>query len=318
MAYPVDGIVLIDKEPEITSHDVVQKVRFALNTKKGYRVGHAGTLDPFATGLLIILLGQATRLFDYLVAGEKMYEAVMTLGVETDTLDGAGRVVSTTPVPDFPTSHIRQEAMALVGEIEQVPPVYSAIKIDGKRAYALARNGVAVPMKSRRVKVSALDILGVDLPRLSLRVRCSSGTYIRSLAADLGRILGPGGHLSALRRIQSGGFHVDDALGSEEISREQGEILGQRTLSLREALPGIQEVQVDGELARKVRHGYQPSADDLLRSSHSTRAEPGCDAEYTPERSIKLIHQEKLIAVLTVNHGGGGRYERVSIDKVFS
>ncbi|MFO7986561.1 MAG: tRNA pseudouridine(55) synthase TruB [Desulfatiglandaceae bacterium] len=317
MTYPADGIVLIDKEAGITSHDVVQKVRSTFKRGKAWKVGHAGTLDPFATGLLIVLMGQGTRLSDYLMAGTKAYQAVMTLGVETDTLDGTGRIVSTQAVPDLSAAYIRQKATAFVGEIEQTPPVYSAIKIEGRRAYTLARNGVAVHMKSRTVTVWALDILEVDLPRINLCIRCSSGTYIRSLTADLGRLLGPGGHLTALKRIESGSFHVDDALCSKKICAQNRAVLRQRTLSLRTALSGMQEIQVDKGLAQKVRHGYQPTVDDLLLNSHGIQSEPGGGTD-NRVRSIKLISQDKLVAVLTVHQTRGGCYDRVSIEKVFS
>lgn len=315
LAVATDGILLVDKEPGITSHDVVERVRSCLQKGKGVKVGHAGTLDPFATGLLIILVGQATRLSSYLMAGEKVYEAVLTLGIETDTLDGTGRIVSTQPVPQMSAGYVQHKADAFVGEIDQTPPAYSAIKVGGKRAYALARNGVAVDLRSRKVTISGLKVLTVHLPKITLRIRCSAGTYIRRLAADLGRALGSRGHLTALKRTESGHFHVANALYSKEISHQNKETLRHRTLSLRDALPDAREVWIDEALARKVRNGYQPTPWDLSVGRHTSRPTP---EGYRDTRFIKLVNREKLIAVLTVHHEEGGRYDRVSIDKVFA
>ncbi len=197
METPPDGIVLIDKEAGITSHDVVERVRRMIRKGRGVKVGHAGTLDPFATGLLIILLGQATRLSSHVMSGRKVYEAVMCLGVETDTLDTAGKIVSKRQVPDLSIATIREKAGAFLGEMEQIPPAYSAVRVNGRRAYQLARKGIAVHIKSRKVNISAIDVLWVKPPRIALRVICSAGTYIRRLAADLVRISHPSGGFRA-------------------------------------------------------------------------------------------------------------------------
>lgn len=312
-----NGIVLIDKEAGITSHDVVKRVRRVLGRGRRFKVGHAGTLDPFATGLLIVLLGQATRLSNYIVSGEKIYDAVMRLGVETDTLDVTGRVVSEQVVPDFSAAHIREKASDFLGHLEQTPPAYSAVKVGGRRAYELAREGVEVHLRKRKVSISAFDIVWVQLPQIALRIRCSAGTYIRSLASDLGKALGPGAHLLSLRRIKSGRFHVKDALISQRLSEGVRNLLEQRSLPLRDAIPDMSEIEVDQGLAQKIRQGYQPEMNEL-KNSHGQSAERKFGTEWGRGGFIKLVSQGKLVAVLTVIHGGGDRHDRVTIDKVFS
>ena len=307
METPSDGIVLFDKEAGITSHDVVERVRRVIRKGRGFKVGHAGTLDPFATGLLIILLGQATRLSTHVMSGHKVYEAVMCLGVETDTLDTAGKIVSKRNVPDLSTAAIREKAAGFLGEIEQTPPAYSAVRVDGRRAYQWARRGMAVHIKSRKVNIFALDVLWVQLPRIALRIRCSAGTYIRRLAADLGNVLGPGAHLTSLRRVQSGSFHVRDALASQALSDGVPEELWQRVLPLKDAIPDMREIEVKEALARKVRQGYQPVWHELMDEGSGGR-----------EDFIKLVNRGSLIAVMKVRHGGGNRDDRVAIDRVFA
>ena len=183
MGHRIDGILLVNKIKGETSHDVVKKVKAAFGLKN-CKVGHAGTLDPFATGLLIILLGQGTKLSRFIMSEDKVYRGTMRLGVETDTLDCTGSVVHKVTVSELGIEQIREKARQFVGEIEQLPPVYSAVKYKGTRAYKLARRGEEMSLKKRNVTVYSLRILSVDLPDVTMEVRCSSGTYIRSLAAD--------------------------------------------------------------------------------------------------------------------------------------
>ena len=223
------GLLLVDKPGGITSHDVVARSRRALGTRK---VGHAGTLDPMATGLLVLGVEGATRLLTFIVGLDKTYEATIRLGVATDTDDADGTVISTTDASGLESERIGEGIAALTGRISQVPSTYSAIKVDGRRAYDLARAGEEVQLNERDVTVSRFDVLaerrgaagaetngpdaagGVDL---DVVVECSSGTYIRSLARDLGRALGVGGHLTALRRTRIGPFGVDSAASVDGI-----------------------------------------------------------------------------------------------------
>jgi tRNA pseudouridine55 synthase len=202
------GLVVVDKPGGITSHDVVARVRRLAGTRK---VGHAGTLDPLATGVLVLGLNRATRLLGHLTLTDKRYTATVRLGTTTTTDDAEGEVVETRPTDGLSEADVRSALRSFLGEIDQVPSSVSAIKVAGKRAYARVRDGEAVDLPSRRVTVHAVDVTELDLPSLEIDVRCSSGTYIRAIARDLGAALGVGGHLTALRRTAVGPFTVADA-----------------------------------------------------------------------------------------------------------
>lgn len=211
------GVLLVDKPRGMTSHDVVARARRALNTRK---IGHAGTLDPMATGLLMLGVGPATRLLTYVVGLGKTYEATIRLGVSTDTDDADGAEVNRVDATVITDDRIRSGTAALKGEISQVPSTVSAIRIGGKRAYDLARAGEHVQLAPRAVTVDRFDIVamrrGAGVVDVDVVVDCSSGTYIRALARDLGADLGVGGHLTALRRTRIGPFAVEDAVADIE------------------------------------------------------------------------------------------------------
>lgn len=202
------GVLLVDKPQGCTSHDVVDSVRRLFGTR---RVGHAGTLDPMATGLLIVLVGAATKASDALMAQDKEYLGEATLGTVTDTQDAEGRAVETNAVPALGEAEIRAAMAAMLGEQLQTPPMHSARKVGGRKLYELARKGVEVAREARAITVSEFELLSWESPRLRFRVRCTKGTYVRTLAHDLGRRLGPGAHLSMLRRTRSGSIDVADA-----------------------------------------------------------------------------------------------------------
>jgi tRNA pseudouridine55 synthase len=289
MGNSCDGIILIDKEEGMTSFDVVKAIRRLLTVKK---VGHAGTLDPFATGLLIVLLGQGTKLSNYLVAGDKVYQATMRLGVETDTQDLTGGVVKRCLVPEFEPEFIKKIAHKFVGEIEQVPPLFSAVNYRGKRAYELARKGIKMDLQKRRVEVHSLEITSIDLPDVTMKVTCSRGTYVRSLAADLGRELGPGAHLKSLRRFCSGLFSVKDALSLkkvEHLSRDR--IVPESIIPLHKALPDMRQAKVEGSMAQRIRNGHQPGCDEVAMA----------DLPRSFEGYMKLVEGEGLVAIAKVH-----------------
>lgn len=222
-----DGILLIDKQPGWTSFDVVAKIRGARKaafkaqgitpTKRQLRVGHAGTLDPFATGLLIILLGDATKRSDEFLKQDKTYEATITLGATSSTGDPEGEL---TPVSDqIPSDEAVQAVLGrLTGGITQIPPAYSAIKVNGQRAYKLARKGQDVEIPSRQVTIHTLEAISYDYPELKIRTHVSSGTYIRSLAQDIGEALGTGAYCSQLRRTDIGSLSVRDSVGVDAVA----------------------------------------------------------------------------------------------------
>jgi len=277
-----DGVLIVDKEEGETSFSVVRKVKKLLKVSK---VGHAGTLDPFATGLLLVLVGQGTKLSPYLMAGDKTYLGTLTLGTETDTLDRTGRVTAMKPVPKLDPELIRERARAFVGETEQTPPAFSALKVQGKRAYSLARKGLPVSLEKRRVRIMELAVLSLDLPDVTFRVVCSSGTYVRTLAADLGMELGVGAHLKALRRTAIGPYGVEDALRSGDMGAS-AEAVKKRIIPLRYALPHFTEVEVDERTAFQVRKGYQPGWEEL-----------GKKAPF-PQEEVKLVSGTDLVALV--------------------
>ncbi len=209
------GVLNIDKPQGMTSHDVVARVRRITGIR---RVGHAGTLDPLATGVLLVCVGAATRIVEYLQAGRKVYETTVRLGQETDTYDAEGEIIAEAPVPDFSIETLARALDAFRGEIEQTPPAYSAIKRNGLPLYKLARAGKVVQVPKRRVVIDDIAILSWRNPHLQLRITCSPGTYIRAIAHDLGRALGVGGHVQSLRRIASGSWRAEDAVTLEALA----------------------------------------------------------------------------------------------------
>jgi tRNA pseudouridine55 synthase len=216
----IDGLVVVDKPAGWTSHDVVARCRRIFGQK---RIGHAGTLDPGATGVLLVGLGQATRLLRFVVDLVKSYEGELVLGVETSTLDDEGDVVAVHQMPDVALDDVQTAAARFVGEIDQVPPMVSAVKVQGRRLHDLARQGIEVERASRRVRVDRFHVdVTADPSVYRIIVECSSGTYVRVLAADLGRMLGGGGHLRRLRRTAIGPFGLDlaqplDAIGPDSV-----------------------------------------------------------------------------------------------------
>ena len=213
------GLVIVDKPGGMTSHEVVARVRRLAGTKK---VGHAGTLDPMATGVLVIGVEKATRLLGYLTLTEKEYAATIRLGQSTSTDDAEGEITDGAPAADVSAETLAKAVAGLTGDIQQVPPAVSAIKVDGQRAYRLTRAGAAPELKARPVTVYEFTITGThrdgDLLDVDATVRCSSGTYIRALARDLGAALGTGGHLTRLRRTRVGGYRIEDARTLEQLA----------------------------------------------------------------------------------------------------
>jgi len=245
------GLLLIDKPEGPSSFDVVLRVRRAVKVRKA---GHAGTLDPFATGLLLLCLGEATKLVPFLMPEPKTYRAQVKLGEETDTQDPTGQVIATSQ--ELPTpEQVLEAAARFVGKIEQIPPMYSALHHRGERLYRLARRGETVEVKPRQVTIYELQVEEVALPLVTMTVTCSQGTYIRTLAADLGRALGCGGHLAALRRLAVGPFRVEQALTLEAIEEMASEELASRIIPLRDCLPELKALQVGPEEAERLRHG---------------------------------------------------------------
>ncbi|MBZ4331104.1 MULTISPECIES: tRNA pseudouridine(55) synthase TruB [unclassified Corallococcus] len=248
----MDGVLVIDKPLGPTSFDVVRQVRGLLKVKKA---GHTGTLDPMATGVLPVCLGEATKVAGIITEGDKAYDAVVRLGVETDTQDAQGKPTAEAPVPPLTAPLLEAVLARFRGTFDQVPPMYSAVKVAGKRLYELARAGEEVERASRTVTVHELVLRDFSADRLTLSVRCTKGFYVRTLAYDLGRALGCGAHLEALRRTMSGPFTLARALPLADLASLSREAVAGRLVSLADALTDLPAVRVNADEARRVLHG---------------------------------------------------------------
>lgn len=279
------GILIIDKPGEISSAKLVANIKRILGVKKA---GHAGTLDPFATGVMVCCVNQATKLARFFLGGGKSYEATLTLGVETDTQDVTGTVISDNGKTTFSREAIVTVLRRFLGEIDQSPPIYSALKHKGKRLYRLAREGRPVQKPARRVNVSSIGLLSVDLPDVSFRVSCSSGTYIRTLCADIGKALGCGAHLKQLNRTEASGFRIEDAMQISMLEKLANAGKGfEGMISMTEALQGFPEIVVEDGMARKIRHG-QPLSKRALGTGHGGQ-----------NKFIKVVDTDhRLLAIL--------------------
>lgn len=248
----INGIIIVNKETGFTSHDVVAKLRGICGQRK---IGHTGTLDPAATGVLPVCLGSGTKLCDMLTDRDKEYVAELLLGVETDTQDTTGSVLRESPVT-VTEEEVSRACLSFLGDYDQIPPMYSALKVDGRKLYELARAGKEVERKARRVRILELEILEMRLPVVKLRVVCSKGTYIRTLCSDIGQKLGCGGAMQSLQRTKAGRFRLEDALtlGDLQQLKDSGELerVVQPVDSLFEETPAL---HVTAEAARLLENG---------------------------------------------------------------
>ena len=285
----MDGFLVVDKPAGISSHDVVARIRKIAGQKK---VGHTGTLDPFATGVLPVALGEATKAITFLDESVKAYHAVMKLGSATDTQDCTGTVISEGDWRSLSPEQVAQAARCFIGAISQFPPMYSAVKQQGVPLYKLARRGEEVERAARDIIVHELTILRIELPLVEFSVNCSRGTYVRTLAADLGEALGCGAHLTELRRTRSGLFSLDNALTLDQA----GELgasgsLSQALMPLSRALAHLPDYPLTDVGARKVSNGVAPKAMEFVESSRTLPA--------VGER-LRLTHEGSLLAVAAV------------------
>ncbi len=258
----MNGVVVVDKPSGRTSRDCVEEVKRALGIKKA---GHTGTLDPLATGVLPVCVGEATKLVQFLALDTKEYRATLLLGVRTDTLDTEGQVISREELR-VTGQQVEEAIMSLMGRREQLPPLYSAVKFKGRPLYDWTRRGIAVEQLPREVEIYRIRIDEVRLPEVTFTLSCSKGTYIRSLCAEVGEQLGCGGCMSALRRTRSGCFHEEMALATEGMTEEgKRELFTAHLAPMADTLPGLAVVAVDPPLAERLRNGYQPEKEVLAR-----------------------------------------------------
>lgn len=289
----LNGVVAVDKPQNITSAKVVAHVKRLLNVKKA---GHAGTLDPFAEGVLVCCINDATRLARFLLAGNKTYEATLKLGIETDTQDSTGSVTAVSRGIDYTEDTIRSVARQFEGTIEQQPPVFSALKHKGTPLYKLARQGTPVQKPARSVHIASIQIFEITLPLVRFKVCCSAGTYIRTLCADMGKQLGCGGHLFALKRLESSGFKIQQAVSLPALEKLASTGNYSRFIvSMSDALADMPACIADQDLIEKIRHGKTVTKKDLSFGQVSVK-------KNTQDVNIKVVDaSNKLLAVL--NYG---------------
>lgn len=278
----LNGFLVIDKPRGVTSFDVVRTIRRTLKVR---RVGHCGTLDPMATGVLPVAIGEATRLVEFVMDGVKIYRGTLKLGETTDTQDAEGTILSRSPVAGIDHPLLAEAFASLVGPIEQLPPMYSALKRDGVPLYELARKGIEVERKVRAITVYRLEICDVDLPFVTFEVTCSKGTYVRTLAHDLGARLGCGAHLTALRRLQSGAFSEAEAVPLDSLQNVAPQDV--QLLPVASALAALPVLDLSPEAALRLKNGVPPQ-----------RSEVNTDESF-PETGtiVSLCRDRQLIAV---------------------
>jgi len=265
----MDGILVLDKPAGMTSHDVVLDLRRLVG---GVRIGHAGTLDPNATGVLIGLLGKATKISRFLTGLDKEYLFTVELGVETDTLDKWGNVLRTAPTDDVDVERIFDAAARFRGRYQQIAPSLSAIKHQGVPLYKLARRGLATPLKTRVVVIKDFEVIEIAVPFVTIRTACSSGTYVRSLARDMGRFLGCGATVSSIRRLRIGTFTLTDAIPLSDLVEGRRKV-EDAVLSIEKALAHLPRVAVKTSSVAGIRAGKQPSAEDFEEPVGDLRGE---------------------------------------------
>ncbi len=282
----LSGVIVVDKPPNASSAKVLASVKRILKAKKA---GHTGTLDPLATGVLVCCFNRATKLARFFLHGKKKYQAVLHLGIETDTQDAAGDTIGSCSQLSVSEKEIRSACKQFEGSYEQTPPVYSALKHQGRPLYKYARSGKAVHKPPRRVKIDSIRVVTIDLPLVGFEVVCAAGTYIRTLCADIGSRLGCGGHLKELRRLESCGFRIDEAIGLSELQQMASEgKAADLIIPMAEALRNIPGYVANKVLTEKIKHGRVLYKNDL----------PNVAAE-SPSGIIKILDAHKnLIAVL--------------------
>lgn len=297
------GLLLIDKPSGLSSHDVVRHVRRLFKTRK---VGHAGTLDPLATGVLPVAIGEGTKLLQFLLAEEKSYRATMRLGISTDTLDSEGIELALADVPRDVSSLLPALLKRFTGEIEQIPPMYSALKKNGVPLYKLARAGQVVEREARRVTIQRLEVLDVQLPDVTIEVDCTKGTYIRSLCADLGDALGCGAHVIALRRLRTGQYPIERCLPLDQLGELVDVVQTSAFMTVDEALSDYPAANLVDSAAHRLNDGIAPTVAELTNSLSTL-----------PGDLVRLVYAGRLIAMARYaperQNGKRGDFELVRV-----
>ncbi len=282
----LSGVLPVNKPTGITSHDVIQRLRQTLCTRG---IGHTGTLDPRASGLLLACVGKANKVVQFLTEFDKEYEAVIELGITTDTYDGEGKITKIEENLKISSDQTRKVIDSFKGRIWQIPPLYSAIKYKGKKLYEYARAKKKVKREKREVEIKNIDVVDIDIPYVKLRISCSKGTYVRSLAFDVGQKLGCGAYLYSLRRNRVGPFKLEDALGLEKISDVEKEgKLQDHLIPIEKALAHLPSVMVKESFTEKVRHGVPLAASSVLST----------EGDFKKNQTISIKDNQKNIIAL--------------------
>lgn len=286
----MNGVLNILKPPKMTSHDVVSAVRRALDTKK---VGHTGTLDPMAAGVLPICVGRSTKIVEFLQNDTKKYRAELKLGVTTDTEDSFGEILSTKDV-NLEKTEIEKAVLSFIGEINQIPPMYSALKVNGKKLYELAREGIVIERKSRVRNIYSIDIISIKKDTCLFDVVCSKGTYIRTLCADIGKILNVGGHMSFLLRLSSGDFLIENTITLEELKEKSKEDIISAMVPVDKALGIDKKINISEKACELIKNGVKI---DLIRYVNFEFSEDDYVLVYanTTFTALAKFNNEKLI-----------------------
>ncbi|QAA33205.1 tRNA pseudouridine(55) synthase TruB [Clostridium manihotivorum] len=292
----MNGIININKSTGMTSFDVVRKVRFLTKEKK---VGHTGTLDPEASGVLPVCMGKATKIIDYIMENQKSYRVTFKLGVITDTYDLEGTIIKTSP-----TDHIKEEEVAeviskFVGEIEQVPPMYSALKVNGKRLYELARQGKEIERQARKISIYDIANIDINLPFVSMDVTCSKGTYIRSLCFDIGEQLKVGAVMTALCRTANGAFTLENGVTLEELEKSN---ISDYIISIEEALKFYDSITVNDKFAKLLINGVRVSDNSMVKEKLDF------------DRLYRVYSKEKSLIGLGKMNRDGFKLEKLLLD----
>jgi len=299
MTNETSGILLVDKPRDMTSARVISRIKKISGI---YKIGHTGTLDPMATGVMICTINRATRLSRFFLASPKKYTAVLKLGVETDTLDATGSILATRQFDTVSEHAVRDACKQFEGEIYQTPPTYSALKHNGVPLYKYARNGTPVTKPPRKVFISCIKIIDINLPEIRFVTECSSGTYIRTLCADIGNTLGCGGHLKALKRIECGGFNIQKAMTLSDIeSHQRLETIKDRLISMSDALSEMMPYVADNGLKEKIKYGKNIELTDI-------RIDIQIDTRETGTPFIKIIDNKNQLLAIVSPDENNGRY----------
>lgn len=295
------GVLIIDKPKGPTSHDIVTMVKKRLKARK---VGHIGTLDPNATGVLPLCINEATKLARFLENGDKEYLATIKLGEETDSYDSAGVVVARGDAAAVKTNDILTVISNFQGRIKQIPPMFSAIKMNGVPLYKLARQSCTVERIPRDVEIYSINITNIEIPYIAISVLCSKGTYIRSLAFDIGRKLGCGAHLSGLRRIKNGMFSIRDSITINDLKDLQDDRLYNKIIPVESLFSNIPDIEVDATTATGIMNGMAPNANTFCK-------QPNYSSSIKDNEMIRFTTNGRIIALATYKNEYGFKLERV-------